>query len=155
ERWYEFIWERGEHPKADRGQWYDRIEVDHANLRSALGWALQHDVEAALRLTGAIARFWGNQGHYGEGRRWLSAALAAPGAAAPSFARARAFDVAGTLAMAQGDFCDAVRFGEEALALRRALRDRHGTAKTMAELGLAAWHQGQLARAEALLAESL
>ncbi|HEU5103909.1 MAG TPA: hypothetical protein VFU22_33055, partial [Roseiflexaceae bacterium] len=66
----------------DQGAWFDRLEVEQANLRLALAWALERDTSAALRLTSALERFWIKRGSVGEGRGWLSRALRASGEAA-------------------------------------------------------------------------
>ena len=51
-------------------------------MRAALTWALERkEVEVALRL--ALCRFWSIRGYYGEGRRWLEAALAMEGRGLP------------------------------------------------------------------------
>ncbi|UCC86777.1 MAG: helix-turn-helix domain-containing protein, partial [Anaerolineales bacterium] len=57
--------------------WLQRLEHEYDNIRAALAWLLKADgrdttwrVEAALRLTGPLARFWHGH-HFNEGRRWL------------------------------------------------------------------------------------
>ena len=45
-----------------RLEWVDRCEMEHDNFRAALQWGLDHNVEAALRLGGALAVFWGTRG---------------------------------------------------------------------------------------------
>jgi predicted ATPase len=63
---------------AAQGQWLDRLEYDHANLRAAIRWCLEAgEPIAALRLVGALWRFWFARGYLSEGGRWLDQALAA------------------------------------------------------------------------------
>ena len=75
---------------AEQQPWVARLEHDHDNVRAALRWAIDNrQAEPALRLSGALWRFWWIHGHSREGRHWLAAALDVPGAA-PSAIRARA-----------------------------------------------------------------
>ncbi len=57
----------------------DRLEAEESNLRSALARAVAHDPEAALRLAGALWRFWELRCRYAEGRAWLERSLAVGG----------------------------------------------------------------------------
>ena len=63
------------------GAWIERLQIEHDNLRAALEWTLSHPTgaadESALRLAGALGRFWWMAGYFGEGSRWLTRALAA------------------------------------------------------------------------------
>jgi hypothetical protein len=60
------------------------LEDEHDNLRAAMNWALKQDgneaerhMELALRLGGALRRFWQMHGHLEEGQLFLARALAA------------------------------------------------------------------------------
>src|SRR5687767_4105028 len=56
--------------------WFTRLDEEHDNLRAALGWAIERrQGEVAMRLGGALRRFWNLRGHSDEGRRWLTQAL--------------------------------------------------------------------------------
>ena len=62
---------------AAAGDWLERLEREHDNLLAALGWAReQKAAEVALRLCGALWRFWYTRGYLSEGRRWIDQALA-------------------------------------------------------------------------------
>ncbi|MGH2616368.1 MAG: ATP-binding protein, partial [Thermomicrobiales bacterium] len=56
-------------------RWHARCDAELGNLRAALAWALEHDVEAALRIGAALWAYWAWH-HLAEGRRWLTDALA-------------------------------------------------------------------------------
>ena len=134
--------------------WLERLETEHSNLRAALGWALEHDAETALRLAGALWRFWRYRAHFTEGRQWLEWALAGD-PVGTSRDRAKAQRGAGVLALQQSDFNRATGLLEEALARYRELGDEHGVADSLGVLGNVALEQGDLSRAESLFAEAL
>ncbi len=57
-------------------EWLRRLDVEHANLRSALDGAVRvGDAECALRLVNALAWYWCLRGRNGEARRSLASAL--------------------------------------------------------------------------------
>ncbi|MFI6582815.1 BTAD domain-containing putative transcriptional regulator [Embleya sp. NPDC050493] len=57
--------------------WLRRLDLEHANLRSALEGAVRAgDAECALRLVNAMAWYWCLRGRNGEARRSLAMALA-------------------------------------------------------------------------------
>ena len=61
----------------DQFAWLDRLEQEHPNFREAMGWYRAHgEVARALRLAGALGRFWEARGHIAEGRGVLDALLA-------------------------------------------------------------------------------
>jgi len=114
-----------------QGDWLDKLEADHDNLRTALECALaQKDGPLAVKLAGALWRFWEVRGYLSEGRDSLNQALAA-GKDAPSSFRAKALDGAGRLSWRQGDFQDAKQLFAESLALWRAAGDKAGEANSL------------------------
>jgi predicted ATPase/DNA-binding SARP family transcriptional activator/tetratricopeptide (TPR) repeat protein len=64
------------------------LDVDHDNMRAALGWAVRHDPVQALSLGVGLWRYWLARGHFAEGAGWLERILAV--AAEPSSDRTRA-----------------------------------------------------------------
>jgi non-specific serine/threonine protein kinase len=141
--------------------WLERLEQEHDNLRTALRWARETgEVEAGLRLSRALWRFWWVRGHLTEGRRWLDEVLEAAGsvengAQEHKGTQAKALLGAGVLAYYQGDRERAAVLYEEALALWRQLDDRQGISLVLTTLGAAAYYQGDYWRATALHEESL
>jgi predicted ATPase/class 3 adenylate cyclase len=133
--------------------WLDRLEIEHDNLRAAIGWALAEEPETALRLTAALARFWDIRGHIAEGKAWLERALAATNDDA--VARAKAIHGAGVLAATQGDSAQAVAWHEAGLRLARQRSDTIIVARTLHELGRIATVHGDSERGTPMLQESL
>ncbi len=131
------------------------LDAEHANLRAALTWSTGHgDPELLGRLAAALGRFWTMRGYWEEGRAWLARALAqAQGLSLP--VRARAYRVAGILALNQADFKEAGVLLEAALDLFRTLDDEASAANVLERLGAAAFDQGDPARGIALYQESL
>ena len=126
--WFLALAEEAEpHLRGRPGSWLDRLERDHANLRAALD-ALEGegDAVAALRLAGALWRFWYLHGHLAEGRRRLERALGADASTSP--ARARALLGATVMAVNLGDPAASRAWAEEALALHTTLNDAWGAA---------------------------
>ena len=108
----------------DQIEWLDRCETEHANIRTALRWAVDAGTaDRAQEGAGALWRFWQQRGHLAEGRRWLEEVIAMPGGHDPSRARAKALIGAGGVAWWQQDREAAGRFYEEAVAIERRLGD--------------------------------
>jgi predicted ATPase/class 3 adenylate cyclase len=102
-----------------------RLRLDHANLRSAVRWSIDHgEVEIALRLVGALWRYWQFDGHVSEGAALAVEALSMPGADAPTAARIAAVTAMGGLAYWQAHSAAASRWYREELELAIALGDR-------------------------------
>ncbi len=141
---------------ARQADWLERIEREHENLRATLEWSMaaKDDGEAAVRLAGALWRFWWVRGYLAEGSRWLEAALA-KGDRASSGPRARALRGFGNLVDEMGDFKSARSTLEQALALYRELADKYGLARTLMVLGSLDNRESLHDRARACYEESL
>jgi non-specific serine/threonine protein kinase len=142
---------------SDQQAWFDRLEAEHDNLRSALSWssAAGGDPAGGLRLAGAISWFWLVRGHFAEGRGWLSVLLAAAPERQDAAARARALRGAGRLAVHQGEHSAAKALRQEGLAIWKQLGNREGIVQSLASLGTIAQMQGDYAAAQALHQEAL
>ena len=139
---------------ASSAGWPDRLEREHDNLRAAFDWLqVSGEGELALRLAGALWRFWYMRGHLAQGRRRLESALAAD--ERPTAARAKALNGAASAAAMAGDFTTARLRAEEGLALYHTLGDASGSALSLFMLGFAAVEEGDFKRARPLLEESV
>ena len=139
---------------ADSKEWLARLGREHDNLRAALDrFEASGQTRLALRLAGAVSRFWYMKGHVAEGRRRLENLLAAD--ERPTAARAKALNGAARLALRAGDLAAVRRLAEEALALHRELGDAWGTADSRYLLGAGAASQGDFAGAQHIFEESV
>ncbi|HLF28682.1 MAG TPA: tetratricopeptide repeat protein [Anaerolineae bacterium] len=140
---------------AEQLTWLERLEDEHDNLRAALEWSLARGrTEAALRLVGALARFWYLRGYWSEGREWLQRVLARQDSQTDALKaeRAKALYGAGWLADETGP---QVPLYQESLALCREVDDKWGTAFSLRGLGVSEADWGDDTRALAHLNESL
>jgi tetratricopeptide (TPR) repeat protein len=143
---------------AEQRWWLDRLEREHDNLRAVLTWALERvaekqRIEIALRLAGALERFWAAHGHLREGLNFLERALTSSEGVTP-LVQAKALNCAGWLALRQGEYEQADAFCEKGLKLFREAKGI-GTVRALYRLGMIASARGNDTRARALLEESL
>ena len=109
--------ERGKHEGGGRPEWFQLVEDEQGNFRTALSWSLESDeVEFGLRLATAMQPFWVRGGHYDEGCGWLEAVLAKRGRTS-AVVRAKALNALGWLAQWQGDVERASIAADEGLQL--------------------------------------
>ena len=88
----------------EQTRWLDLLEREQANLRTAIDWLRDEgQLEDALRLGGALWRFWWLRGDIDEGRHQLESLLAQAVTAAPTV-RAKALNGGGVLAESRGDW---------------------------------------------------
>jgi len=142
--------------------WLGRLERDHDNLRVAMRWLMDDGREGkervmALRLGGALRRFWIVHSHISEGRNFLDNALAASEGVKELDAavRAKALITAANLAVIQSDYQRAEVQATESLELFRELGDQSGVALSLYLLGSSAWTQGNSEATRALTEEAL
>ena len=136
-----------------------RLEPEFPNVRTALGWLLDEapaeldGPRRALRLAGAMTRFWGIRGYLRESHTWIERALnAAP--VEPSYARAVALTALGIIAWWVGDIDGALNRQEEALAIWRELDERRWIVSSLWFVGLVAAKLGNTAQMEELAKEA-
>jgi predicted ATPase/class 3 adenylate cyclase len=139
--------------------WLERLELEYDNLRAALWWCLERggmgqNSEMALRLAGALRRFWEVRSHWSEGRNFLEQALAgSKGIATP--VHLKALKAAAHVAFVQSDTDRAEALYEECLARCRELGDTAGIALSLRLLGAIAGRRGNLVVASSFKEESL
>jgi predicted ATPase/DNA-binding CsgD family transcriptional regulator len=139
---------------AQQMRWLDLLETEHNNLRAALSWSLRsEDVKTALRLAGALWRFWYVRGHLSEGMRWLEQVLELDGGD-PSL-RSRVLRGGGELSHSQGDLDRAQELREAGLALATQLGDEAQTAEALNGLAFVIRRRGEFTRARAMHQEAL
>ncbi len=141
---------------SERDAWLRCCDAEHDNFRGAIHYLITTgNAEWALRLGGALFRFWEQRDHLTEGRETLARVLAMPGAEAPTRARARALYGATVLADIQGELSTAERLSHEACAIYRQFDDTGGIAATMTAMAWQAQRQGRHAEATRLFRETV
>ena len=133
-----------------------RLEVEHDNLRAALDYCQEAGhVETALRMAGALWRFWRTRDYHTEGCRRLTDALTPEQAAGPTELRAKALNSLAVLSAHQGDYAAAQVLYSESLSIRRTLGDERGIAVALENLGIVANDMGDFSASRSLHAEAV
>jgi non-specific serine/threonine protein kinase len=128
---------------AGQQDWKNRLELDHDNLRVALAWSLESDqIEAGLKMAGALAWFWLSKGHLSEGNLWLEKLLAS-GIGTQGKERAKALRASSILSTATGDYIRAIAFAESSVKLYREIGDDQGVGLALIDLGASLYHEGK------------
>ena len=143
--------------------WFAGLRADHDNLRTALGGPAGEpaDVVARLRMATALKHYWVMSGRFGEGRAWVERLLGQlPGSGRSRLGeqqvvRAAALEVAGRLAVLQGELEVGRPLLEEALAAATSAGDVTWRAHALHGLALAAIFWGEPTNALPLLEEAL
>jgi len=101
----------------DAADWTRRLEMAVADLDLALHWADEHsDVELGLDISASLWRWWLISGRIAVGRNWLARSLAQAGQRDDEQA-GRALCSAAVLAAENGDYPEAIRTAEMAMAI--------------------------------------
>jgi len=144
---------------AEEQRWLERLEGAHENLREALIWTLEdsgEQLELALRLGGALWRFWWERGHLSEGRSFLERALSkSEGMNLKTSIRAKALNAVGMLAALQGNYSQAEKLCGESLALFREIGEKQGIAISLYLQGQIAGWRSNYEAARSLTEEAL
>jgi tetratricopeptide (TPR) repeat protein len=109
----------------DMVMWLDRLETELENIRVALEWALESDIEAQLRLASALLYFWQIRGHRNEGIDWWERGLSIetiergdqPLMLSRALIRGKALNAIGREKILCADFDKAKTYLEESVAL--------------------------------------
>ncbi len=143
----------------DQAEALDEVGAEHDNCLSTLAFWLDGADDAAepveaLRLSGAIWRFWYSRGHLREGRRWLERSLER----CPTVGgrvRAVALGGLGRLTYELGDYPTARQSFEAERSLSRADGDLSGEAEALYGLGVLSHSTGDLPAAKAFFSAAL
>jgi len=134
--------------------WYERLEAEHDNFRSALEWSLAHETPAfCLRFAGALGIFW-HRGYLHEGLTYLDRVLD-QGIDAPPYLRVKAIASASWLARDLGNYEKATSLYDESLKILHVLGDKFGLADALIQGGLLAVYKNDPQTATDCFTESL
>ena len=141
----------------EQERWFARLEVEHANMRAALQWAIDEGLaEAAARLALDVLRFWHTRTYQREGLRWLERILALDAVAPlPPALRPRLLNALGVLCHSLRQFDRAASYHTEALLLWRTLDDRVSMAQALLDISWQQLDEMKLDQARAYARESL
>ncbi len=106
-------------------EWMDMLNDERHNIRTALDWADNTDVEAGLYISGRLWRFWEDV-DLREGENWLKRFLDTTESHRHPHARAQALYAYGIILYLTVQYGPLREVTEECLAIYRALGDQHG-----------------------------
>jgi tetratricopeptide (TPR) repeat protein len=109
----------------DQAEWYERLDEERDNIRAALNWADQTDVEGGLYIAGRLERFW-ESFDLREGILWLGRFLQKTVSRNYLTARARALQAYAQLLLWFQQFTEARIAAEEGLEIQRTHHNRSG-----------------------------
>ena len=154
--------------------WLDRMAAELDNLRAAMGWSVSDpsavSARAGLRIAGAAQQLWLYRDNLAEGQRWLELTLAADEARSPTAGlettlpaarfgaqgdhpRVIALNALSICCRQRGRAAEGAIPAGRALVLARTVLDRRGEAHALIHLGMLAFDQGDLERADSLFEE--
>jgi predicted ATPase/DNA-binding CsgD family transcriptional regulator len=140
----------------DQATWFGQLSREKDNLRAALHWSLdQAETDTATRLGNSLWRIWERRGYLSEGRSYLHRILRLAASPESHATWCGALTGASVLASLQGDYDEAIRLGEDALAAWRQIGDQWGIARSLLCLATVARYRDDYAAAESLGYESL
>ena len=139
-----------------RTVWMQRLEEEHANLHAVLDELVKRgDTERGLQLAYLWQELWFEESHTSEGREWFARLLAQSHPTGSDWLRARVLDLAGALALNQGDYSAARSLQEEGLSILRRAGEPTSIAYALMHLGhLAGLAQGDFVTARSLYQEA-
>jgi predicted ATPase/class 3 adenylate cyclase len=149
----------------DMVRWLDRLEAELNNIRAALEYALESNIEAELRMASALWWFWHIRGHKSEGADWLERALSIealergekPLSSDRTLIRGKALYVTGFFRTILGELNKGTVLSNESLTLFRELgpAGKRGMAYALHNLAHDSRQQQDTGQAKVLMKESL
>ena len=129
--------------------WLRRLTSESINLRFALEWAAERPptAESALRLIGALDRFWEICGNLDEARRHIDAILARPDCEDLPLLYARALAGAGRVAWTQDRYDEGQIYLDRAHKIFAGLGQTYNLGLICGSEGFLAWSRGDRALA--------
>jgi len=106
-------------------EWYARLTHEHDNIRAALSWAEETNMEAGLWISGNLWRFWEDV-DLREGENWLRKFLNRPESLQYLPARAKALYAYGIILYLTVQYVPLKKAAEECLATYISLEDQTG-----------------------------
>ena len=136
-----------------RTEWLPRLEVEHDNLRAALEWACESDVETARWLAGMLERFWFYSDHLSEANTWYERVLDSGDRATVTKGLALALFGSGCIALNLGYIDDAQARLEQSVVLWQQIGQQHWLASSFQWLAYLVMQRGDGGRARTIYAE--
>jgi tetratricopeptide (TPR) repeat protein len=134
--------------------WFERLTREHQDLRGALRWAVECDVEAGMRLATGLVSYWDWRGHCVEGDEWMERLLAA-GMPIADDLLAEALRTSGVMRLRLGRYAAAMERFRPARDLFERSGDRRGLAMVLNGMGNAERLQGRDESGIGMLEEAL
>jgi predicted ATPase/Tfp pilus assembly protein PilF len=137
---------------SDQTFWMNCLEQEMGNIRSVLGWTIEkEEINSALRLSGALGRFWAAKAYFSEGRHWLELSLKKAieftSSTVELLPTAKALQMTALLALRQGDYSQAYAAYSKSLAIYEKLDSKQGIADVLKGMGVLAHYQANFEEA--------
>jgi predicted ATPase/serine/threonine protein kinase len=132
----------------------DILEEEHSNLRLALDFALENDLERASLLTVSLSRFWILRNYYVEGLTYFEKILSLYGNE-NTVIRAEILNSSGTILRMQGKYNEAHRFYNTSLEIGRTIEDPEIISFSLDGLAIAELFKKNYTQSQKYLEESL
>jgi predicted ATPase/DNA-binding winged helix-turn-helix (wHTH) protein/predicted negative regulator of RcsB-dependent stress response len=140
--------------------WLDRFNMEQANFRAALEWAVRtSNVEWGFRMGIALYPYWLRHARPAEGADCLQALLNLPAGeksgSKSQRLRAKALMALATIEIQRGKSADAESGSKEAIAIYRELGDLSGMAVAAHHLAMLQYSQGNFVEARSMLQQAI
>jgi predicted ATPase/class 3 adenylate cyclase len=142
-RWCVDLAERAEPKLRGHGQleWLDRIEQELDNVRSALEWCINNNIDLGFRIMNGLKWFWGIRDHALEGNQHMERLMKA-GHLDPTPLHAKSLATAASVSDSHSTMEQMVVFAEVGIKMSREVGDVESLAVCIGFSGLAQSWQG-------------